>query len=159
MPISVSSTDSDAKTANFKPYLLRDGLRFQSKSKRKLSSDAWKGEESPTLRNLNTPSLTTDKMAKKVKKGHFKNFAAQPMLRETRPFFIFQPCRSSDSSSKTISSSKTCERRGPNGPPQRTRTYLYPLKYSSVRSNGKFANITQFQMRSSLKYLEILTQF
>ena len=90
MPISVSSTDSDAKTANFKPYLLRDGLRFQSKSKRKLSSDAWKGEESPRLRNLNALSLTTDKMAKKVKKGHFKNFAAQPMLRETRPFlFLF----------------------------------------------------------------------
>jgi hypothetical protein len=90
MPISVSSTDSDAKTANFKPYLLRDGLRFQSKSKRKLSSDAWKGEESPRLRNyLNALSLTTDKMAKKVKKGHFKNFAVQPMLRDTRPFFLF----------------------------------------------------------------------
>ena len=69
MPISVSSTDSDAKTANFKPYILLDGLRFQSKSKRKLSSDAWKGEESPRLRNLNALSLTTDKMAKKVKKG------------------------------------------------------------------------------------------
>ena len=49
-----------------------------------MSSDAWKGEESPRLRNLNALSLTTDKIAKKVKKGHFKNFAAQPMLRETR---------------------------------------------------------------------------
>ena len=90
MPRSVSFTDTDVKMANFKFYLLRDGLRFQSKSKRKLSSDAWKGEESPRLRNLNALSLTTDKMAKKVKKGHFKNFAAQPMLRETRPFlFLF----------------------------------------------------------------------
>ena len=44
MPISVSSTDSDAKTANFQFYLLRDGLRFQSKSKGKLSGDAWKGK-------------------------------------------------------------------------------------------------------------------
>ena len=82
MPISVSSTDSDAKTANFKPYLLRDGLRFQSKSKRKLSSDAWKGEESPRLRNLNALSLTTDKMAKKVKRGHFKKFAATHASRD-----------------------------------------------------------------------------
>ena len=43
---------------------------------------------SPRLRNLNTPSLTTDKMAKKVKRGYFKNFAAQHMLRETRPFLV-----------------------------------------------------------------------
>ena len=89
MPISVSFTDSDAKTANFQFYLLRDGLRFQFKAKRNLSSDAWKGEESPRLRNLNALSLTTDKMAKKVKKGHFKNFAAQLMLRETHPFSVF----------------------------------------------------------------------
>ena len=74
MPLSVSSTNSDAKTANFKPYLIRDGLRFRSKSKEKLSSDAWKGEESPRLWNLNALSLTTDKMAKKVKKGVFQKF-------------------------------------------------------------------------------------
>ena len=48
-----------------------------------------RGKESPRLRNLNTHSLTTDRMAEKVKKGYFKNFAAQLMLRETRYFVVF----------------------------------------------------------------------
>ena len=89
MPISVSFTDSDVKMANFKSYLLRDGLRFQSKSKRKLSSDAWKGEESPRLRNVNALSLTTDKMAKKVKNGAFQKFCCAAYASRDPTFFGF----------------------------------------------------------------------
>ena len=50
-----------------------------------------------------------------LKKGHFKNFAAQLMLREARP--LFQHGKTSFKSSKTVTSSETSERRGPEGPP------------------------------------------